>query len=91
MLLHKLMFGDRQAIPEEEILERVVVQNIQDVEIDFMPDLEIIAQIRITQTEPSFPTAHEFPQGLAGMGQILRTKFAHGFQGGELGQRIQFL
>ncbi len=91
MLLDQLVLGDRQAVAQEKILQRMVVQDIQHVKDFLALGFEIIAQLAGTETVEGLAAAGETSQRLARMGEIVRAEVADRLDRGKLGQRVQLL
>ena len=89
MLLDQLSLGDGQAVAEEEIFQRVVLEDVEHVKGALAVEFEIVAQFVAAQAKEGFAGAHEFAERFARMGELFRLEIAHGLDGGELGQRIE--
>src|ERR1035437_5491216 len=88
MLLDQLLFGHRQLVAQQEVLERILVQDVVDVD-----RIALHIQIKPTVTRPQpvklLLASVETPERFARVGQLLRPQPAIRLEGSELRQFVE--
>lgn len=91
VLLDELVFGDRQAVAKQEVLQRVGVQDVEHVEGVFALCFEIVAELAVAEPVEGLARAHEAAERLARMGEVFRAQFSDRLDRGKLGERVELL
>ena len=89
MLLHQLLFGHRQFVAQQKILQGIAMQDIVSVQNLVLPGLKIKTIITCPQAVEYFAAPIKPPQRFAGMFQIGRLQIADRFNEFELHQGIE--
>lgn len=71
MLLGQLTFAYGQTISKKKVLQRMMMQNIQNVKLRLTTQFEVETQLAGTQAVMSLTRTHETAQGLARMEKLL--------------------
>lgn len=90
MLFDKLVFGNREAVAKQEILQGVMVQNVENMEHAFAVELEVVTKVVTAQTIEGFAGANETTERFPWVRKLFGFERTDRFHGRKLGQRIEF-
>jgi hypothetical protein len=90
MLLDKLAFGNRQSVPQQKILQRVMMEDVKNVEFIFAMNFKVVAQSITAQTVECLTCPDKAVERLAWMQESFRLQTADGFDGVQLNEGVEF-